>query len=44
MSELHELTALALWQELQTGRVSPRELAAHYLDRIERLNPGSAPS
>ena len=39
MSELHELTALALWQELQTGRVSPRELAAHYLDRIERLNP-----
>ncbi|HEY8282224.1 MAG TPA: amidase [Leifsonia sp.] len=40
MSELHELTALALWQELQTGRVSPRELAAHYLDRIERLNPG----
>ncbi len=39
MAELHELTALALWQELQTGRVSPRELAAHYLDRIERLNP-----
>lgn len=37
--ELHELTALALWQELQSGRVSPRELAAHYLDRIERLNP-----
>ncbi|MGJ4846522.1 amidase [Leifsonia sp. Le1] len=39
MAELHELTALALWQELQTGRVSPRELAAHYLERIERLNP-----
>lgn len=39
MADLHELTALALWQELQSGRVSPRELAAHYLDRIERLNP-----
>ncbi|WP_433862501.1 amidase [Streptomyces sp. L7] len=37
--ELHEMTALALWQELQAGRVSPRELASHYLDRIERLNP-----
>lgn len=39
MADLHELTALALWQELQSGRVSPRELAAHYLDRIERLDP-----
>lgn len=39
MADLHELTALALWQELQSGRVSPRELAAHYLDRIKRLNP-----
>ncbi|MES1170111.1 MAG: amidase family protein, partial [Leifsonia sp.] len=39
MAELHELTALALWQELQSGRVSPRELTAHYLDRIDRLNP-----
>ena len=39
MADLHELTALDLWQELQTGRVSPRELAAHYLDRIERLDP-----
>lgn len=39
MAELHELTALALWQELQSGRVSPRELTSHYLDRIERLNP-----
>ncbi|MFF1633688.1 amidase [Leifsonia sp. NPDC058248] len=39
MADLHELTALDLWQELQSGRVSPRELTAHYLDRIERLNP-----
>ncbi|MDN4614510.1 amidase [Leifsonia sp. F6_8S_P_1B] len=39
MADLHELTALALWQELQSGRISPRELTEHYLDRIERLNP-----
>src|SRR3954454_10592528 len=39
MADLHELTALGLWQELQAGRASPRELTAHYLDRIERLNP-----
>jgi amidase len=39
MAELHELTALALWQELQSGRVSPRELTEHYLNRIERSNP-----
>lgn len=39
MAELHELTALALWQELQSGRVSPRDLTEHYLDRIERANP-----
>ncbi|MFP3464527.1 amidase [Leifsonia sp. SIMBA_070] len=39
MADLHELTALELWQELQSGRVSPRELAEHYLERIERLNP-----
>jgi amidase len=39
MAELHELTALALWQELQSGRVSPRELTEHYLDRIEQSNP-----
>ena len=39
MADLHELTALELWQELQSGRVSPREVASHFLDRIERLNP-----
>jgi amidase len=39
MAELHELTALALWQELQSGRVSPRELTEHYLNRIEQSNP-----
>lgn len=39
MSELHERTALELHQSLQRGEVSPVELAAHYLERVERLNP-----
>jgi amidase len=39
MAELHDLTALELWEELQAGSVSPVELATHYLDRIDRLNP-----
>lgn len=37
--ELHELTALELHQLLQRGEVSPVELAGHYLDRTERLDP-----
>jgi amidase len=37
--DLHELTALELHQLLQRGEVSPVELAGHYLDRIERLDP-----
>jgi len=40
MSELHEYTALELHQLLQRREVSPVELAQHYLDRIERLDPG----
>ena len=39
MSDLHDLTAVAQLDELRTGRVSPRELVAHYLERIERHNP-----
>ncbi|MGW4927777.1 amidase [Agromyces sp. NPDC004153] len=39
MSELHEYTALELHQLLQRREVSPVELARHYLDRIERLDP-----
>ena len=39
MSELHEYTALELHQLLQRREVSPVELATHYLDRIERLDP-----
>lgn len=40
MAELHELTALELWQALQRDEVSPTALAEHYLARIELLNPG----
>ncbi|WP_022901639.1 amidase [Humibacter albus] len=39
MAELHELTALAQWELLQKNEVTPRELADHYLGRIEELNP-----
>jgi amidase len=39
MAELHDLTATQQLEELRARRVSPRELAAHYLARIERLNP-----
>ena len=39
MSELHERTALELHQSLQRGEVSPVDLATHYLERVERLNP-----
>lgn len=40
MFELHHLTALEQLDWLRRGEVSPVELAAHYLARIERLNPG----
>ncbi|PJJ61628.1 amidase [Compostimonas suwonensis] len=40
MTELHDLTALELWQAMQEREVSPSEVAAHYLERIERLDPG----
>ncbi|MFE6963717.1 amidase [Agromyces sp. NPDC057679] len=39
MTELHDHTALELHQLLQRGTVSPVELATHYLERVERLNP-----
>ncbi len=37
--DLHELTALAQWELVQRGEVTPLELAEHYLHRIEALNP-----
>ena len=39
MFELHHLSAQEQWSWLQSGKVSPTELAVHYLDRIDRLNP-----
>lgn len=36
---LHEYTALELHQLLQRGDVSPVEATAHFLERIERLDP-----
>ena len=38
VSELHELTALEQAVEIREGRLSPVELATHYLSRIERWN------
>ena len=37
--DLHELTALEQWRLLQRGEITPLELADHYLERIEALNP-----
>ncbi|MFT0846941.1 amidase [Actinomycetaceae bacterium L2_0104] len=39
MSELHELSAVQQRQMLEAGEIQPSELVAHYLDRIEALNP-----
>jgi amidase len=36
--ELHHLTALEQQDWLRRGEVTPRELADHYLDRIDRLD------
>jgi len=40
MVELHHLTAQEQLDQLRRGALSPVELATHYLDRIERLDPG----
>ena len=40
MAELHDLTAHEQWELLHRGELSPLDLVAHYLTRIERLNPG----
>jgi len=38
MTQLHDLTALEQGELIATGKLSPVELADHYLERIERLN------
>ena len=38
--ELHHLSAQDQWDQLQRGEVTPTELVTHYLERIERLDPG----
>lgn len=38
MFELHHLTAQEQWDWLHRGDITPTELVAHYLERIERLN------
>ncbi len=40
MAELHDLTAIDQLAALRAGEISPTELTAHYLDRIERLDGG----
>ncbi|WP_166865297.1 amidase [Salinibacterium sp. ZJ70] len=39
MFELHHLSALEQLDWLRRGEVTPRELAEHYLARIERIDP-----
>lgn len=39
MAELHELSALEQRALLQSRKISATELTAHYLDRVEELNP-----
>ncbi|MGW3506954.1 amidase [Streptomyces sp. NPDC000994] len=39
MSELHELTAAEQAAAIQAGAVSPVEFTAHYLERVDALNP-----
>jgi amidase len=38
--ELHHLSAQEQWDWLHRGEITPLELVTHYLERVERLNPG----
>jgi len=40
MTDLHEHTAQEQWLMLQRRQLAPLDLVQHYLDRIERLDPG----
>jgi amidase len=40
MSDVHDLSALEQAAAVRAGELSPAEIVAHYLDRIDRLNDG----
>ncbi|MEU7883249.1 amidase [Microbispora bryophytorum] len=40
MAHIHDLTALEQAAAVRTGELSPVQITEHYLERIERLNPG----
>ncbi|RGA01368.1 amidase [Microbispora triticiradicis] len=40
MAHIHDLTALEQAAAVRTGELSPVEIVEHYLERIERLDPG----
>src|SRR5215471_7259386 len=40
MTQIHDLTVLELAAAVRQRELSPGEITAHYLDRIERLNAG----
>jgi amidase len=42
LADIHELSAVQLAHALRSGSLSARETAAHFLARIEALNPGLA--
>ncbi|WP_084964707.1 amidase [Thermoactinospora rubra] len=39
MAQIHDLTALEQAEAVRRGELSPVEIAGHYLDRIERIDP-----
>ncbi|MEU8177672.1 amidase [Microbispora hainanensis] len=40
MAHIHDLTALEQAAAVRTGELSPVQITEHYLERIERLDPG----
>ncbi|MEJ3403451.1 amidase [Rathayibacter sp. YIM 133350] len=39
MQAIHEYTALEQWRLLQSGDITPTQIARHYLERIARIDP-----
>ena len=40
MTDIHNLSALDQAAAVRSGELSPAEITAHYLDRIDRLGAG----